>query len=177
MPDVACENTVTEAALAIATEQLGVHEAGGSNRGEKVELYLASVGLLPGQPWCAAALFYCFRLGAGILKTPNPCPRTGSALHVWSLADRHFRTAVPRRGCVYVVDHGKGQGHTGIIEEVDAEGLVTELSGNTNSEGSREGNAFERHRWNWHSGLAHGGTVVGYLDFALVAPAPAALVA
>jgi hypothetical protein len=172
MPDaVACENTITEAAVTVAAEQVGVHEVGGNNRGPQVELYLASVNLPPGSAWCAASMFWCFRTGAARLGVVNPFPRTGSALHVWSLADKHFRVTTPRRGCVYVVDHGGGLGHTGIIESVADDGLVTELSGNTNAAGSREGNAFARHAdWRWQDGKAHGGVVLGFLDFALPMP-------
>lgn len=34
--------------------QLGVRESGGNNQGWKIEQYLQSVGLPPGNPWCAA---------------------------------------------------------------------------------------------------------------------------
>lgn len=166
MPDAATPNTITEAALAVAVAQLGVHEEGGNNRGPQIEIYLASVYLLPGNPWCAAAMFWCFRIAAARGHFVNPFPRTGSALHVWSLADKHFRVMAPSRGCVYVVDCGDGKGHVGIIESVADNGMVTELSGNTNVAGSREGNSFARHsNWRWQDGRAHGGAVVGYLHF------------
>lgn len=166
-----CAESISEAAVAVAETQVGVREQGGNNRGPEVELYLASVGLPPGDPWCASFLFWVFRRAANILVTPNPFPRTGSALRIWALADQHFRVASPTRGCVYVVDHGGGQGHTGIIAQVDNDGIVTEISGNTNAAGSREGNAVAVHSdWNWRDGQAHGGTIVGYLDFSLPLP-------
>src|SRR5688572_30465099 len=34
--------------------QLGVRESGGNNQGWKIEQYLQSVGLPPGNPWCTA---------------------------------------------------------------------------------------------------------------------------
>lgn len=171
MSDIICANTITEAALSIAETQVGVHEKGGNNHGAEVELYLASVGLEPGEPWCAAFLYWCFRRAANVLVTPNPAPKTGAAVKIWELADRHFRVAQPTRGCVYVVSHGGGKGHAGIIELVDQVGLVTEISGNTNAAGSREGNAVAIHSdWNWHSGQAHGGELLGFLDFSIALP-------
>lgn len=171
MSDLICADTITEAAVSVATSQVGVREQGGNNRGAEVELYLASVGLNPGNAWCAAFMYWTFRRAANVLTVPNPFPKTGSALHVWSLADQGFRVAAPARGCVYVVDHGGGLGHVGVIAQVDNDGLVTEISGNTNAAGSREGNAVAVHSdWNWYSGQAHGGTVVGYLDFSRGAP-------
>lgn len=170
-------------ALEVAVSQLGVHEQGGNNTGPEVDQYLASVGLNPGYAWCASFLYWCFRQaiqrrpidlapGVDYFPPPNPCPRTGSALKLWKLSDMAWRDSNPAPGAVYVLDHGKGVGHAGIVETADSTGVLTEISGNTNAAGSREGNCVYRH--NGPPEVSHGGVLLGfiYLDRALSA-APA----
>ncbi len=51
--------TITKARMELvelAVSQVGVRELTGNNDGKQVELYLRSVGLEKGQPWCAAFL-------------------------------------------------------------------------------------------------------------------------
>ena len=48
----------TPAHLDTALAYVGTVEHGGSNRGVRVERFLRSVGLGPGQPWCAAFVSY-----------------------------------------------------------------------------------------------------------------------
>ena len=43
-----------------------------------------------------------------------------------------------RPGAIFIVDHGGGKGHTGLVTQVLA-GEVGTIEGNTNSRGSREG--------------------------------------
>ena len=135
-------------ALEIAVSYLGVHEQGGNNTGPEVDQYLASVGLSPGYAWCAAFLYFCFRQaiqrrpinlapGVDYFPPPNPCPRTGSALKLWKLSDMAWRDSNPAPGALYILDHGKGLGHAGIVETSDNTGVLTEISGNTNAAGSR----------------------------------------
>jgi hypothetical protein len=45
-------------------DNLTVREVGGNNRGPAVETYLRSVGLGPGNPWCAAYVRYRFEKGS-----------------------------------------------------------------------------------------------------------------
>ena len=169
-------------ALEIAVSYLGVHESGGNNRGPEVDQFLASVGLNPGYAWCTAFLYFCFRqavqrrpinLAPGIdyIPPPNPCPRTASAIKLWKLSDMAWRDSNPAPGALYILDHGGGTGHAGIIETVDdGNNVLTEISGNTNAAGSREGNCVWRH--GGPPEISHGGTLLGfiYLDRAMVQP-------
>lgn len=152
-----------EAAITCASSQVGVTEVGGNNRGPTVEEYLRAVGLGPGFAWCAAFTYWCFRVGANRVVLVNPCPRTGGGLRMWQLADPVCHVDAPARGRIYVLDHGKGQSHVGIIESVNADGTITEISGNTNEAGSREGNAVARHTGKDPAAI-HGGVLKGYLD-------------
>lgn len=153
--------TLQEAAINVAVAELGVTEVGGNNRGPRVNQYLASVGLDPGYSWCASFVFWCFRQAAQQLGIVNPCPRTAGAVRLWTLTEPICRDLVPAPGAIYVLDHGGGKGHAGIIESIDDEGTISEISGNTNAAGSREGNAVARHIG--PPATVHGGTLLGYL--------------
>lgn len=153
--------TLQEAAINVAVAELGVTEVGGNNRGPRVNQYLASVGLDPGYSWCASFVFWCFRQAAQQLGIVNPCPRTAGAVRLWTLTEPICRDLVPAPGAIYVLDHGGGKGHAGIIESIDDEGTISEISGNTNAAGSREGNAVARHIGS--PAAVHGGTLLGYL--------------
>jgi hypothetical protein len=168
-------NGIGEAAITAALFELGVTEEGGNNRGARVEEYLRSVGLAAGFSWCAAFTFWCFRQAAAQLKLVNPCPRTGGCLRMWSLTDAVTKagSGVPARGKIYVLDHGKGLGHVGIVELVNADGTISEVSGNTNKDGSRSGDSVWRHVGKDPAAI-HGGHLLGYLDMDLAVQYPMA---
>lgn len=166
--------SLAETALAVAVSYIGVTEVGGNNRGPQVDQFLASVGLSPGYAWCASFVFFCFKQAAQQLSLVNPCPRTAGAIKLWTLTEPICRTTTPTSGCIYVLNHGKGQGHAGIIETVADDGTISEISGNTNAAGSREGNAVARHTGASPQAI-HGGTLLGYLNLDLAAQAPSAL--
>lgn len=169
MPDPICQNTLGEAAVTWAVSQLGVVEVGGNNCGPEVEAYLANVGLSAGASWCAAFVFTAFRRAAATSGGVNPCPKTGGALKLWQLADKHFRLADPARGRVFVMDHGSGLGHVGLVEFVRADGSIDSIEGNTNAVGSRNGDRVARHGgWNPRDGSR--GALVGFLDFDVPLP-------
>jgi hypothetical protein len=166
--------SLSETALSIAISQLGVHEQGGQNCGPEVDLYLASVGLDPGYAWCAAFVFFCFKKAAAQIGLVNPCPKTASAVKLWTLTEPICRITAPTPGAIYVLDHGGGKGHAGIVEQVGGDGTLIEISGNTNSAGSREGNAVARHTGASPEEI-HGGRLLGYLLLDLAAQGPSAL--
>lgn len=152
-------------ALTVAGTQLGQKE-NGPNTGPMVDKYLDSVGLLPGNSWCAAFVYWCFNESAKALEMLNPCPRTAGVLKLWELAPDAAKVRHPARGAVFVMDHGKGHGHTGIVESVNGGGLIETIEGNTNRGGSRQGDSVWRHIWRPEDGAR--GLLVGYLDFSLV---------
>ncbi len=150
------EDDLLEQAIEIATGEIGVREDPmGSNRGKRVEQYQASVGVDPGEPWCAAFLFFCFREAAKALKVPNPVIKTGSVLDHWNRArDKGIKTLLHdealddpskvKPGMIFIISTGGGNGHTGIVTRV-AGGKLETIEGNTNDGGSREGiGVFDR---------------------------------
>jgi len=139
--------------LLTAGGEVGVMEVPpGSNRGPKVDQYLASVGLNAQDgsfAWCAAFVYWCFREASSAMAVPNPATKTAGALDVWNLAGpRGFRRITPveasdsptlvQPGMVFVLSTGGGHGHVGLIESLSGVVLTT-IEGNTNDGGSREG--------------------------------------
>jgi hypothetical protein len=133
--------TLPEKALDIAQRQIGVEEKPrGSNRGPEVDQYIRSVGLDPAgkHAWCMAFVFWCHQEAADILGVINPMLKTAGVLLQWQRRKQQYRVLEPRPGDVFIMDYGKGLGHTGIVERVDNDYVYT-IEGNTNDEGSREG--------------------------------------
>lgn len=174
------------AALGVAQAALeaGVHGGQPSRfEGPEVNGYLAGVGLAPGYPWCAAFIRHCFEEAATQLGVPDPCPRTASALHLWTQAPEGSAVVPPRAGIgsppaaagvqyrppapgdVFVFVHPDGvHGHCGIVESVSPDGqTITTVEGDTNAEGSTTGDAVGRHTWTPAGGKR--GRLIGYLEF------------
>jgi surface antigen len=132
--------TLQEKALEIAISQIGVEEAPGhKNTGKDVEKYLASVGLGPGYSWCMAFNYWCFNEAAEKLGRKNPLYKTGGVMEQWRQRKAEFRVVTPQPGDIFILDLGKGLGHTGMVKIVNEDGTIGTIEGNTNDEGSREG--------------------------------------
>ena len=160
---------IVDGALTVALSKVGVREnPRGSNSGPEVDQFLASVRLLPGQSWCASFVYYCYARSVDILSASfgapivNPCPQTGSVLRMWELIDARFKSMVPRRGSLYFVDHGNRKGHVGFVVDPD---VIQEVSGNTNQEGSREGDSVWLHSFKLTDESVHGGKLLGFVYF------------
>lgn len=131
--------TLEKQSLEIAKTQLGVQEIPkGSNSGPDVEKYLKSVGLGKGYAWCMAFVFWCVMEASTKLKVANPLLKTGGVLKQWN-ARPLLRVETPQAGDIFIIDFGKGAGHTGWVEAVLTGGRIQTIEGNTNSAGSREG--------------------------------------
>ncbi len=135
------------ATVQIAQSQIGVmEEPPGSNRGEKVEEYQASVGLDPGEFWCAAFLYWCFKKAAESLGRKNPVLQTGHCMTHWrdtpgkkiAAADAVNKPSLIKPGQIFIINTGGSHGHTGLIEKVDG-GFIQTIEGNTNPSGSSNG--------------------------------------
>jgi hypothetical protein len=146
-------NSLSEAVLAVAGGEVGVmEEPPGSNRGPKVDQFLAAVGLDSRQgsfAWCAAFVYWCFRDASKRLAVVNPAVRTAGALDVWNqagpkgfrritCAEATARTTLVQPGMIFVLSTGGGHGHVGFVESVSGVVLTT-IEGNSNDAGSREG--------------------------------------
>lgn len=148
--DNAAPSPLLAAALSVAASQIGVQETPGrANRGPQVDAYLRAAGLDPeGEhySWCAAFVYWCFQQAAERLGRANPLVRTAGCLEHWNRATcakvaRQAALNNPsliRPGFIFIIDHGQGSGHTGIVES-SAGGLLTTIEGNTNPQLSSNG--------------------------------------
>lgn len=122
-------------ALTVAKTQLGQQEKPlGSNWGTPVKDYLISVGINFPASWCMAFVYWCFKQAQPV----NELIKTGGVLNAWNTADKKFRVTDPQPGDIFIMDFGKGLGHTGLVEKVD-ENFIYTVEGNSNDSGSREG--------------------------------------
>lgn len=131
--------TLQQKALEFAQSQVGVEEAPGhKNTGKDVEKYLAAVGLGPGLSWCMAFMYWCHLQAADAMGRKVLMFKTGGVLEQWRQRKDKYRALTPIPGDVFIMDFGKGTGHTGIVEKVEDDVIHT-IEGNTNDDGSREG--------------------------------------
>jgi len=139
---------IVAAAREMALSQEGVRETS-RNRGPEVDQYLTRVGLNPdgAYSWCQAFVYWCYDEAARKTQVANPCIKTASVLNHWAksppatriYADRALDDpTLVRPGAIFIVDHGAGKGHTGIVTRV-FDGQIGTIEGNTNEAGSREG--------------------------------------
>lgn len=156
-------NPITQRALDRAIGQVGQEEKPrGSNWGHPVQDYLAAPGIHFPASWCMAFMYWCFDDAAAQLGLTNPLFKTAGVLAQW-----HNRVPNqipmegpgPQPGDIFIMDHGHGVGHTGIIDTIDTAGTLHTIEGNTNDTGSREG--FEVAR----KIRIPGHPIIGYLRF------------
>lgn len=130
------------AALAEAKTRVGVREQPlGSNKGPEVNKYLASVGLPPGNFWCAAFVFYCAAEAARKAGKPNPLPKTGScsAIYRWARANGRL-VSRPEPGDIFLCIGGStGYYHTGFVAGPINDERFPTVEGNSNADGSANG--------------------------------------
>jgi hypothetical protein len=148
-------------ALGVARSQVGVREVPkDSNKGPKVEKYLASVDMDPGNAWCAAFTYWCVSRAAARLDYDKvPLIKTAWTPSIWTWAKRKEcylmpkdvlnRQSVVDPGSLFLL-HGRVNEHTrvkhvGFVESIEG-GFANTVEGNTNKGGSREGGGVYRLR-------------------------------
>lgn len=131
---------LSQLSLQIAIGEIGKEEIPrGSNWGEHVEKYLHSVGINFPASWCMALMYWCVDQASHKLGMPNPLFKTGGVLSQWHNSSKlQVSKDHAQPGDIFIMNYGKGLGHTGIIETVEGVNFHT-VEGNTNDTGSREG--------------------------------------
>ena len=146
------------AVLEAAAEYEGVREATGRNDGPAVEFMLARVHLSKGAPWCGAYV-WTGHVDAGLVVAGGA--RAFAWAPTWHPAARQVWTRAKGNSTTY---KGKGQkrpmpgdvfglyyanlgriGHVGFWVKEEGKYVIT-LEGNTNADGSREGDGVCRKR-------------------------------
>jgi hypothetical protein len=131
-------NERRERLVSIARSQIGVKEATGHNDGARVEAYLAVTKLKKGNPWCAAFVSWVFAK-VGFTK-----PRTAWSPDLFPLARQ---TLTPKPADVLGIYSIKLKriAHAGIVERRQNNWIIS-IEGNTNVEGSNDGDGVYR-KW------------------------------
>lgn len=126
------------------TSQIGVREATNHNDGKDVEKYLHSVKMGPGYAWCAAFVKWCLEQ-CGVVT-----PISAWAPSAYNKDNPIFKDkkwiAQPRAGDVFTIYSYslKRVAHTGFFHRLRGDNAVETVEGNTNDNGSREGNGVYR---------------------------------
>lgn len=136
---------LSEQIIQVAQSQLGVQEnPKGSNSGPEVEIYLKSVGLGKGFAWCMSFVYWVVQEACKKASHPNLLTKTGGVLVQWNNCQK-LHVSNPQAGDIFILDFGKGIGHTGIVTKVLPNGTIETIEGNSNSDGSREGYEVCKH--------------------------------
>ncbi len=140
-------------ALQVITSQLGQKEIPhGSNSGPMVNEYLKSVGLNPGYAWCQSLVYWSYNQAALKAGLHNPVVRTAGVMDCWlktpaasriNAADAIANPQLVLPGYQMILDYGQGTGHTGLVESLNGVSLTT-IEGNSNTDGSRDGEMVVR---------------------------------
>lgn len=121
--------------------QLNVRETS-YNRGKMIDIYNKEVGASLGSSWCASFVGSNLKW-AGVPSPPNPhsawSPNYGKNNIIWKT--KRINNIQLKSGDVvtfYYSNLGR-IGHTGFYIETDKDGYFITIEGNTNGDGSREG--------------------------------------
>ncbi|WP_231625464.1 peptidoglycan-binding protein [Pedobacter sp. R20-19] len=130
--------SVQQRIITIAQSQIGVREATGHNDGRQIEAYLHYTGLKKGNPWCAAFVSWVFGQ-AGFCQ-----PVTAWSPNLFPIKRRTTNIGPATIFGVYFPSL-KRIAHCGLVAQKNGHWLIT-IEGNTNMDGSREGNGVHRKR-------------------------------
>lgn len=137
-------STLTQQIVAEARKYLGVHETG-HNSGPQIDVWLQRVRRNPGDAWCVAFAWCMLDDACRAVGLANRMPPVAGGYLLLRMAkDLRAWTDKPRPGLLFGIDHGRNAAgnhlsHVGIVTDVSG-GVVQTIEGNTNAEGSREGN-------------------------------------
>lgn len=113
----------------------------GWNRGKWVERCLRAVGLGPGYAWCAAFVALCADLAECSIGPKSGRGRVANWAK-WAKEDNRIGFK-PQRGDLMYWLNKDGTGHIGVVSD-SHDFFVETVEGNTNAEGSREGDGAYR---------------------------------
>ena len=130
------ERNPVDRVMNIARAELGVRELTGKNDGVKVEAYLKYTGFKKGNPWCAAYISWVFK------QAGYAAPRTAWSPALFPIDHQVKKPSIGLVFGIYFSDL-KRIAHCGLIENLQGDFLLT-IEGNTNVEGSREGQGVYR---------------------------------
>ena len=132
-----------------AAGYIGVRELA-KNRGPEIDAWLLRVGLDPTKgayPWCAAFAWCMLDDACQEMEIQTPIRSSARVLTMWQRVPSRLVSLMPRVGSIFF--HAtdpkdmSSTGHCGIVTSVAGDHWVG-IEGNTNGEGSREGDQVAR---------------------------------
>lgn len=105
-----------------AESYVGVQEVDGSNRGPEINMFLASVGLPPGTPYCAAFVSFILDSNPKIIFPPIRSGLATNFITAQSMRASEVMLGMvrPRAGDIVIFRRGNGiYGHTGFVKSWD----------------------------------------------------------
>lgn len=123
--------------------EVGVKEATGKNDGKRVEMYLKSVKLPKGNPWCAAFVHWVLEQ-CGVVTTItgwSPTAHNGNNLVYF----RHKFQKTPKAGDVFTLYSVKQRRifHTGFFHQKISNTVYETVEGNTSGQGVVQGSILD----------------------------------
>ena len=151
--NVTCQNIDSRTSITqlkvhnIYTAEIGVKELTGRNDGKRVEEFLLSCHLKKGDPWCAAFVCWCFQQVGIITVISGYSPAWFSARRVIWTRGKGKTPQMADVGGLYFPKMGR-IAHTFFIDNWEyGSSFTITVEGNTNKDGSREGNGcFKKRR-------------------------------
>ncbi|MBL6445716.1 CHAP domain-containing protein [Fulvivirga sp. 29W222] len=128
----------------VYSNQVGVREQGGANRGKVVEQYLAVTGLGPGYAWCSAFVSWCY-LHAGVDAPVSAwVPSFAIERNIIYKRGKPVKS-IPKSGDVFLIwyDRLNRPAHIGFVDAWGEQYVIT-VEGNTNDNGGRDGDGVYR---------------------------------
>ena len=124
----------------IYLSQVGVREATGKNDGPEVEMYLRVVNLGKGYSWCSAFVAWSLNEAEIPHRINAWSPTAENRSNIVYKAKRFI--SEPEPGDVFTIWYNNLNriGHTGFYHDRQNESIIVTVEGNTNAQGSREGN-------------------------------------
>ena len=143
--ELPAEKGLKEESLKKALTYEGVKEIT-NNSSPEIDAFLASVGLKPGNPWCAAFRYYCLASIANGRKIP--ILKSGLCAAIFQDAKKRgvkVKSDYQKYDQIFWNKKGTISGHTGVIDSVlDRKGNVITLEGNTGNKNQREGDCVTK---------------------------------
>jgi len=126
-----------ERAILVAASQVGVQEVPkGSNWGPAVRTYLKMSGIFGPAFWCAAFVYWCYRVAGVPSKKLPKNPAAVASWIAWAKREGRVHSQPQKRGLFYL-RHSGGR-HIGFVPS-SLVGFFNTIEGNSNSNGSRNG--------------------------------------
>jgi hypothetical protein len=132
----------------IYSAEIGTKELTGHNDGKRVEEYLASCHLKKGQPWCAAFVCWTFKKAGikAVVSGYSPNWFTSKYVIYFRGKKNNLTPQTADVGGLFFADKGR-IAHTFFIDDwTPGSSTTITVEGNTNSQGSREGEGCYRKR-------------------------------